>query len=201
MLCGMTALTAQAQKVSEEQALQRAQAFLDKTISGKADGKRHTPRKLRQVQIYSALTSDSSTDATLGSVAHYGQPTDATLGSEAYYVFNAEDNGGFVIVSADERLGQILGYSTEGCFDPEKVPANMLAWLKGYEGVISDRGEMMGYRAAVLNEPAVAPLIKTKWHQEWPYNLMTPEQDGQHCVTAALPMCLPSGPTPPMPTT
>ena len=30
--------------------------------------------------------------------------------SKAYYVFNVENNGGFVIVAGDDRMTEILGY-------------------------------------------------------------------------------------------
>ena len=155
MLC---ALTAQAQKVSEEQALQGAEAFLNKKVSVKADGRQQAPRKLRQMSA---------------------QPSSPA--SQAYYVFNAEDNGGFVIVSGDERMGEILGYSTEGHFDPDKAPANMRAWLKGYEAAQPAQSPAKAFSGA-----AISPLIKTKWGQRWPYNLLTPEENGQHCVTGCV---------------
>ena len=34
--------------------------------------------------------------------------------NEPYYIFNAADNGGFVIVSADDRATEILGYALQG---------------------------------------------------------------------------------------
>ena len=33
---------------------------------------------------------------------------------DAFYVFNADNNGGFVIVSGDDRTTDILGYSKTG---------------------------------------------------------------------------------------
>ena len=160
MLCGMAAMTAQAQKVSKEQALQRAEAFLNKKVW------HQSPRKLRQVT--SPLSSTTF---------------------HPYYVFNAEDNGGFVIVSGDEHLGEILGYSTEGSFDPDKVPSNMQAWLKGYEEGVTQAtlsAQPAQVPAKAFSGVAISPLIKTKWSQDWPYNLMTPEENGQHCKTGCM---------------
>ena len=48
-----------------------------------------------------------------------GKTTENTL---PYYVFNAESNQGFVIVSGDDRSEEILGYSDSGTFDVENMP-------------------------------------------------------------------------------
>ena len=47
-----------------------------------------------------------------------------------YYVFNAGDDGGYVIVSGDDRTEPILGYVEQGSFDPENIPENMRSWLQ-----------------------------------------------------------------------
>ena len=166
LVCGMVATASHAQKVSEAEALQRAKAFLNSRVSAPTGGKQYAP------QSVTSLSKVSEGDA--------------------YYVFNAGNNGGFVIVSGDERLGTILGYSTEGRFDAEAVPDNMRAWLKGYDksvemlataGEDTDSEALAGHRAS---KAAIAPLIKTKWSQGWPYNLLTPETDGQHCLTGCV---------------
>ena len=40
----------------------------------------------------------------------------------AYYAFNIGDNEGFVIVSGDDSLTELVGYSDSGSFDPDKIP-------------------------------------------------------------------------------
>ena len=52
-------------------------------------------------------------------------------GTAAYYIFNHQN--GFVIVSADDRLPSVLGYSDNGCFDPDRTPENMKWWLGEYQ--------------------------------------------------------------------
>ena len=42
-------------------------------------------------------------------------------GITPFYVFNAEKNGGFVIVSADDRTKPILGYADESCIQSAKT--------------------------------------------------------------------------------
>ena len=59
-----------------------------------------------------------------------------TAGDESeqpyYYVFNAGDDGGYVIVSGDDRVEPILGYVDQGSFDPDNIPENMRSWLQLY---------------------------------------------------------------------
>ena len=104
-----------------------------------------------------------------------------------YYVFNAEDGQGFVIVSADDRTTEILGYCPEGSFDADKVPSNMAAWLQGYEDQIKYAQEndipMALTRSYGGGKAAVAPLLKTKWDQGRPYNNDLPLYKGQRCIT------------------
>jgi len=170
----------QAQQVTEAQALERAHEFFSSEAAGKAGGTHHVRKGVRQLTL--AFRGDSGA----------GQQE-----ASPYYVFNAGDNGGFVIVSGDGRMGDILGYSAEGSFDPGQLPANMRAWLKGYEESIralsapvpeeaSDGATSFLAGQALQGKAAVAPLIKTKWSQGWPYNLLTPEESGQHCVTGCV---------------
>ena len=94
----------------------------------------------------------------------------------AYYVFNDErGNKGFVIVSGEESDNCILGYSEEGKFDPNNMPPALKYWLQCY----SEQTEMirLGRADAHSNtdvHETIAPLIKTKWDQDEPYNMGNP---------------------------
>lgn len=46
-----------------------------------------------------------------------------------FYVLNSTQEGGFVIVSADDRVQPILGYSEESTFDVTNMPPNLREWL------------------------------------------------------------------------
>ena len=52
-----------------------------------------------------------------------------------FYVYNV--GGGFVIVSADDAVKPVLGYSTNGSFDPQNIPVNCASWLQGYADEIA----------------------------------------------------------------
>lgn len=50
-----------------------------------------------------------------------------------YYIFNNGDDKGFVIVSGDARMPEIVGYCTNGNFDTENIPDNCDSFLEAYE--------------------------------------------------------------------
>lgn len=106
-----------------------------------------------------------------------------------FYVFNKTGNSGFVIVAADDVVGNaILGYSDSGTFDYDKLPENAKAWLKGYQKEIEylrangKTAEMPSATAAPTI--VVAPLLgNIMWDQSEPFNRQCPTVDGKNCVT------------------
>ena len=46
----------------------------------------------------------------------------ADNGSNAYYVFNVENDAGFIIVGSDDNISDVLAYSENNSFNPETVP-------------------------------------------------------------------------------
>ena len=102
---------------------------------------------------------------------------------DAFYVFNADNNGGFVIVSGDDRTVPILGYSRTGSIDMEKMPENIKWWLEGYARQIEALGSgnqglvSSGVRSSNGSKAAIRPMIKTSWSQSDPYNLMCPDDN------------------------
>ena len=99
------------------------------------------------------------------------------------YVFNIKDNGGFVIVSNDDCVRPILGFSDSGALDPDNMPSNMRAWLQGYADEIAwakehnvkksavSRGS---YRVGSHSTKSIVPLMSTTWDQGTPYNNSVP---------------------------
>lgn len=97
--------------------------------------------------------------------------------SPEYYVFNSDSNKGFVIISGDDELTELVGYSNEGEFRSENAPENLRAWLDGYAAFVRSvrDGESKPMRASVNNAtPVVEPLVTTRWNQGEPYNLLCP---------------------------
>ena len=78
-----------------------------------------------------------------------------TFAQDAFYVFNADNEGGFVIVSADDRTPAVLGYADKGRLDMNRMPRNMQNWLEGYARQIQSLRSGEGTAAApqVLGKP------------------------------------------------
>lgn len=113
---------------------------------------------------------------------------------QAYYVVNDEPNNRFVIVSADERMYQILGYSDESLFDAERMPVALLEVLDGYEKqfkLFKEHPDLLDKQTSQRTTTiAVEPLIKTKWGQKSPYNDDCPvnkrASDGSKCYSGCV---------------
>lgn len=113
------------------------------------------------------------------SFARSGNPSER----EPFYVFNAEGSQGFVIVSGDDRTTEILGYSTTGSIDLNRLPENLKGWLDGYARQIEALGTSTQpvQRAKTRGADswaAIAPIIQTQWNQYYPYNMMCPDKNG-----------------------
>lgn len=120
-----------------------------------------------------------------------------------YYVFaNGEDNG-FTIVSGDDRMPEVVGYSAQGTYDPDHLPANYVGFMKAYqetvEALLKGDAQVSGglaearqWRAERAGSAAVAPLLDgIKWDQREPYNNMCPLYEGTNrsvtgCVATAM---------------
>lgn len=110
-----------------------------------------------------------------------------TFAQDAFYVFNAESNSGFVIVSADDRTEAILGYADQGTLDLNNLPVNAKNWLEGYakeiKSLSADAKAVSSRR--VIGE-AVAPLVNCHWDQDAPYNLQCPMDGTKRSVTGCV---------------
>lgn len=116
--------------------------------------------------------------------------------TDCFYIVNIGD--GFVIVSADTRLPEVLGYSDAGAFDIDKASDNMKWWLSQYELEISNYLPSAPETAASevnirrINRAPIEPITKTKWDQGAPYNNDCPMDGDYHarsvtgCVATAM---------------
>lgn len=116
-------------------------------------------------------------------------PSDA--GDAPFYVFNADGDKGFVIVSGDDRASKILGYSDSGRFDFDNVPPQLEWLLNTYAQEIDmlDKSNLSNDSEFGLNKAdkaVIAPLITSKWGQGAPFNDQCPEFDGVTCSTGCV---------------
>ena len=108
-----------------------------------------------------------------------------------YYIYNVGEDGGFVMVSGDDRVDPVIGYGMSGAFDPTNIPANMAGWFKEYERQIDFvrtlPENVLPAKASVSADDGlpnrVEPLIQTKWNQGTPYNDLCPMIGDLHAQT------------------
>lgn len=146
-----------------------------------------TPDEARQkiTKFMNPRRANAISESSLQLVAtsHYQVQKETMAAS--YYVFNVGEGQGFVIAGADDRVPAVLGYSSKGQFDPQNMPENMKAWLEGYDdqmAYLNEHPEAAAPRKTVSGG-SIAPLLQSEWDQGNPYNLLCPEDGGQHSVT------------------
>lgn len=121
----------------------------------------------------------------------------------AYYVFPNGEGKGFTVVSGDDRLPEVVGYSDKGTYDEENLPSNYVGFMKAYEEMVGllDNGdsrasasiaEAKALRSSGYQQPTVAPLLGSiQWNQMIPYNNMCPMYNSTNrsvtgCVATAM---------------
>ncbi|MBO7119740.1 MAG: C10 family peptidase [Bacteroidaceae bacterium] len=115
-----------------------------------------------------------------------GTAKQLTLASKVsgLYIFNVENDGGYIIVSNDDRTRPILGFSESGSFKTEDMPDNMKAWLQGYADEIAwvqQHGSVAPPKSDKVGTHStnpVTPLVTSKWNQGTPYNNLCPTYSG-----------------------
>lgn len=142
--------------------------------------------------LSAALGTGSEAPAKFKASAASGIKLAYTVEAENFnscYIFNRGNDGGFLVVAADDAVTSLLGYSETGSFDPENIPANMKAFLDGYTAEIrwaSANPDRVSSRKASPERAAVSPICTTTWSQSAPYNLDCPVIDNSRSVTGCV---------------
>ncbi len=119
-----------------------------------------------------------------------------------YYVFNNGDSQGFTIVSADDRMPEIVGYTDSGEFKEDNMPEGFVAFMKAYKATAAailagdqkatdNLNKLLAIRSA-RKTTAVSPLLGSiAWNQTAPYNNLCPIYNGTDravtgCVATAM---------------
>lgn len=114
-----------------------------------------------------------------------------TAQAAPYYIFSRGEGQGFVIVSGDDCLPDVLGYTESGDFIEDQMPPQLLGWLDAWAKSIEEtqlRGENVsrssdarkanytagGIRKAAADRVDVPVLLTSQWSQNWPYNSWCP---------------------------
>ena len=127
-------------------------------------------------------------------MAHKAPRLGATTSQDkasSYYVFNNGAGRGYVIVAGDDRAPAVLGYSDQGTFDNQDIPAAMQNLLEGYAAQIAALDQGMKAAPRLTAGRPISPMIPAAWSQNNPYNILLPYlPSGAHayvgCVATAL---------------
>lgn len=149
--------------------------------------KKATPALLRSV-VTPQLAATSQT--ILKSEGRQASPVE----QPAFYIYN-QDTQAFVIVSGDDRMPEVLAYSTESAFVTENLPDNVRNWLGYYADVYalvnkeqaSGKPKRFSLPKAQSFPSYVRPLLgKIQYNQDSPYNLKCPTYGGKRSVTGCV---------------
>ena len=108
----------------------------------------------------------------------------------AFYVFDNVSGPGFVIVSGDDKVNAVLGYSFESELDVNDMPPHFIAWMKEIENQIRYVSSSSEYssRAAASQGPGTPVIIRETalWNQDSPYNDLCPYDGNSRSVTGCV---------------
>lgn len=107
----------------------------------------------------------------------------AETAEQPYYIYNSQEvQGGYVIISGDDRFGDILAYSTTGSINPADAPEGLRGLLELYTAAYNalDKAELpSGGSVTPTGDVVVAPLLgNIAWGQGDPFNTLTPISEG-----------------------
>ncbi len=101
----------------------------------------------------------------------------APTGKTPYYIFNDANGHGFVVVAADDAMGEVLAYGTELPLDTINANPAIRFLLDGYrqtfEALKEGGIDINSSKRTGLFTKIVKPLLKSKWGQEHPFNAKT----------------------------
>lgn len=119
-------------------------------------------------------------------------------GTPVIYVFNIIGDNGFVIISAEDNVYPVLGYSFEGTYDNSDQPPAFTEWIEDYkEQIIYVKDNQLKSNSKIskawekyskkpdkspLNN--VEPLVNTMWDQDCFYNELCPNDPSGACGRA-----------------
>lgn len=99
--------------------------------------------------------------------------------SQPLYIFSRGEGEGFVVVSGDDCLPAIIGYTESGDYDEENMPPALKAIINHYAEAITDaqaRGANRPYSSVTASsyDKDIPVLLTSHWHQNSPWNDLCP---------------------------
>ena len=145
-----------------------------------------------------STTRALSGELQLAAVSSDLLPSAATRGAASsepsFYVFN-QGASAYVIVSGDDSMKPILGYSDEGAFVTENLPDNIRGWLElcdaAYNEAVKGEARVQPVSTSATTRSnfaeSVAPLLgDINYNQDEPYNGQCPMIRGERAMTGCV---------------
>ena len=113
-------------------------------------------------------------------------------GEPAIYIFDNSNNQGFIILSADDSVVPVLGYSETNTIDPNNLSPAFVFWMEEYVRQIQyvrENGLAATNTRSVTDVPEwapIEPMVKTVWNQMAPFNNLCPSINGQKAPTGCV---------------
>lgn len=106
-----------------------------------------------------------------------------------FYICEAGDDG-YAVISADERMTPVLGFSQGRGFDATNIPAGLQELLDSYtneyKALVNGESIRPAKRKIDGIKDQVGPLFISQWDQKAPFNNRCPELRGQRCITGCV---------------
>ena len=102
----------------------------------------------------------------------------------SFYIFTRENKTGFVIISGDDELAPIVGYSTTAKID--EMPPALCDLLNVYDMYVNDVRNGIAEPVQTVTTAQsrnIEPLLTTTWDQGTPYNIMCPQIGSSYTPT------------------
>jgi uncharacterized protein (TIGR02145 family) len=158
----------------------------------KQSGKVLDPKSLKEMKLHLVQTVPPSSKGIL--------KKKSLLPHSLFYVFNIDNDKGFMIVSGDDRVRPVLGYSFNGSFKHDDQPPAFIDWLNYYREQIqflinndlnaaeNAREEWSVFTGSEHDTEGIftsvndiAPLLSTTWNQDCYYNNYCPADSRGPC--------------------
>ena len=111
-------------------------------------------------------------------------------GEAAIYLFSRNDNDGLMLVSADDKTPALLGFSDSNVVDINNLPPSLYYWIEGYKQQIgylrSHQSDNTSASTRTSDFTPIAPLLKTRWDQDEPYNNLCPKDGSSSSYTGCV---------------
>ncbi len=167
----------------------------------------NVPVPLAQKTAGNFFTRQSGITVQNISLAYTCQSVGSPAPAPLYYVFNVNTDKGFVIVSAQDALSPVIGYSAEGSWVMPLPGTNIYYWMQKTgaqaEYVMTNNirqtnriaAEWSDYSGDASPSPRfkrpqapqqVAPLCQSLWNQSPYYNALCPGGSVTGCVATAM---------------